>query len=90
MQCDERTVKEAWYIYLNKNTIRNTAKHFGVSKSTVHNDLQNRLPKINSKLYKKVCDVLKFNFSIKHIRGGEVVKRKAQARLKNLKNSALN
>ncbi len=71
-----RTVKEAEYIILTKKTIRQTAEYFNVSKSTVHNDLKNRLPRINLKLFKKVQKILKIHFDEKHLKGGEATKQK--------------
>lgn len=72
--CKQRTLDEAKYILLYRSTLRETAKVFGVSKSTVHNDMQVRLQKIDYNIYRKVCKLLKYNFSIKHKRGGEVIR----------------
>ena len=62
--------------------MRETAKAFGVSKSTVHKDVTERLKKTNVKLYYKVKEILDENFSIRHIRGGEATRRK-YAKIKN-------
>ena len=69
-----RTLMLAHYILENKSTIRATAKHFKMAKSTVHFDLNNRLKKIDINLFHEVKKLLKFNFDDKHIRGGEATK----------------
>lgn len=66
----------ACYILDEKTTIRKTALAFGISKSTVHNDLSKRLKYINFSLYKKVKKLLNTNFNERHIRGGEATKQK--------------
>ncbi|MBQ0017014.1 MAG: sporulation transcriptional regulator SpoIIID, partial [Clostridiales bacterium] len=66
-----RTIDTAKYIVRHKTTIRQTAKVFNMAKSTLHYDLQNRLPFIDEELYFKVNKILQFNFNEKHIRGGE-------------------
>ena len=73
---DDRAVRFGLYILENKTTIRSTAKVFNVSKSTVHNDLSKRLKRENFTLYLQVKEVLKQNFALKHIRGGEATRRK--------------
>jgi len=73
--CD-RVINEANYIIETNMTIREVANIFGVSKSTVHNDVRKRLIEIDKKLYKKVSSVLEYHIDIKHIRGGESTKRK--------------
>ena len=72
----QRIVEFANYIVLHNATIRQTANYFGYSKSTVHNDIQKKLKKINLELYQKVKKILKINFEQKHIRGGESTKQK--------------
>ena len=57
-------------------TVRAAAKHFGISKSTVHKDLQQRLPQCNRLLYERVRQVLEVNKAQRHIRGGMATKRK--------------
>lgn len=74
----ERVYKEALYLIENKSTLRKVAKVFGVSKSTVHNDFVNRLEKLNYKLFQDVSLLLKQNYNMKHIRGGEATKKKYQ------------
>lgn len=69
-----RVLQLANYILENKTTIRATAKHFSMSKSTVHYDLSHRLKLIDYDLYKKVKKLLRENFKDKHIRGGLATK----------------
>lgn len=72
----ERTLVFANYILQTKNTIRQTAFVFGISKSTVHYDVSVRLKKIDFNLYKKVNIILENNFKEKHIRGGISTRKK--------------
>lgn len=67
---EERAVHLANYIIENGATVRVTAKHFNVSKSTVHKDVGARLCQIDRELYLKVKCVLEKNKSERHIRGG--------------------
>ena len=64
------------YIVRTKSTVRDTAQVFGVSKSTVHKDVTERLPKVNRELASKVKRVLDQNKSERHLRGGEATRRK--------------
>lgn len=73
--CD-RVINESNYIVKTNKTIREVADYFGVSKSTVHNDIRKRLMEIDKNLYKKVSTILEYHIDIKHIRGGESTKRK--------------
>lgn len=73
---EERAVKLAHYIIDTKETVRSTAKVFGVSKSTVHKDVSDRLLKINPSLAKEVKKILDENKSERHIRGGMATKLK--------------
>jgi putative DeoR family transcriptional regulator (stage III sporulation protein D) len=57
-------------------TVRAAARHFGVSKSTVHKDLSFRLPRINSLLYQQVRKIVDLNKQERHIRGGMATRRK--------------
>ncbi|MGB9679425.1 MAG: sporulation transcriptional regulator SpoIIID [Thermoanaerobacteraceae bacterium] len=75
---EERTLEIADYIVKNKSTVREAAKIFGVSKSTVHKDVTERLPDINLELYIKVREVLGQNKAERHIRGGKATKIKYQ------------
>ena len=67
---EERAVAIANYIIENNATVRQTAKRFGISKSTVHKDVAERLVHINPALAKQARIVLDINKSERHIRGG--------------------
>lgn len=71
-----RPERFAIYIIDNNCTIRECAKKFGLSKSTVHNDLSQKLRKINRFLYVQVYKVLQNNLQVRHIRGGNATKLK--------------
>lgn len=71
-----RVINEAEYMVNTKKTIREIAKYFCVSKSTVHIDLNKRLKGINYELYKRVKTILKYHIQIRHIRGGEATRKK--------------
>ena len=73
---EERVVEIGTYIIEHNATVRQTAKQFGISKSTVHKDVGIRLEKINKPLYKRVKKVLDKNKSERHIRGGRATKEK--------------
>ncbi len=73
---EERAVELGEYIVQNKATVRSAAKKFGVSKSTVHKDVSQRLKTIDSQLYRKVKVILDFNKSQRHIRGGNATRLK--------------
>ena len=73
---EERSVELAHYIVESKDTVRGAAKKFGVSKSTVHKDVSERLKKINPSLAKELRVVLYENKAERHIRGGMATKRK--------------
>ncbi|SDE99459.1 sporulation transcriptional regulator SpoIIID [Sporolituus thermophilus] len=64
------------YIIETKQTVRQTATVFGVSKSTVHKDMIERLPTINKRLANKVKAILEMNKAERHIRGGEATRKK--------------
>ncbi len=64
------------YIIENRATVRSAAKQFGVSKSTVHKDLTERLPHVNPGLYRQVRVLLDQNKAERHIRGGLATRRK--------------
>ena len=76
---EERTLEIAKYILNEGATVRQAAGIFGVSKSTVHKDVTERLPKINPLIAAMVKDVLDTNKAERHIRGGEATKQKYQA-----------
>lgn len=68
---DKRVINEALYMKDTKNTIRELAKIFNVSKSTVHKDLNERLYYIDINLYKEISKILKEHIETRHIKGGE-------------------
>ena len=71
-----RVKEEANYLISTKKTIREVAQRFGISKSTIHKDLQERLKNISPELYEKVRTILKEHLDIRHIKGGETTKQK--------------
>lgn len=73
---EQRACELAVYIIENGATVRSAANHFGISKSTVHKDLSQRLPQCNKNLYKQVRSILEENKAQRHIRGGLATKRK--------------
>lgn len=73
---EERAINLAHYIIDSKDTVRGTAKKFGISKSTVHKDLSQRLEKINLDLFTSVREILDENKAERHIRGGLATKKK--------------
>ncbi len=73
---EERTVKLGEYIAENKCTVREAAKKFGISKSTVHKDVTQRLKRLNPRLAADVGSVLLENKNERHIRGGNATKEK--------------
>ena len=72
----ERACQLALYLIENRATVRAAAGKFGVSKSTVHKDLSERLPAYNRALYLQVKEVLDENKAQRHIRGGLATRRK--------------
>ena len=76
---EERAVKLAQYIIENRATVRSAAIKFGVSKSTVHKDLSERLPAFNRPLYLQAKAVLEENKAQRHIRGGLATKKKYES-----------
>ncbi len=73
---EDRACALAVYMIETGATVRAAANHFGISKSTVHKDLQQRLPQCNPALYKAVRQVLDVNKQERHIRGGMATRRK--------------
>lgn len=73
---EERAINLAHYIIDSKDTVRGAAKKFGISKSTVHKDVSERLVKINPGLAKDVRIILDENKAERHIRGGMATKLK--------------
>ncbi|ADY57529.1 sporulation transcriptional regulator SpoIIID [Syntrophobotulus glycolicus DSM 8271] len=72
----KRALDIGTYIMESSSTVRRTAEIFGVSKSTVHKDVTERLPQINKQLSAEVKNILDSNKAERHIRGGEATKRK--------------
>ncbi len=72
----KRVLEVANYIFQTRATVRQAAKIFGVSKSTIHKDVTERLAEIDDSLSQRVKGVLEFNKAERHIRGGEATKRK--------------
>lgn len=73
---EDRACRLAEYIIENRATIRSAAKKFGVSKSTVHKDLSERLEQFNRPLYLSVKEILDINKAERHIRGGIATRNK--------------
>lgn len=73
---EERAVELGRYILANKATVRRAARRFGVSKSTVHKDVAQRLRTIDPPLYRQVKQVLEVNKAQRHIRGGMATREK--------------
>jgi len=73
---EDRACALAVYMIETGATVRAAARHFGISKSTVHKDLQQRLPQYNRLLYEQVRQVLNVNKAQRHIRGGMATRRK--------------
>ena len=73
---EQRAVELGEYIIQSTATVRKTAKKFGISKSTVHKDVSERLKKVNPQLYREVKSVLEINKAQRHIRGGMATRRK--------------
>ncbi len=72
----KRVVDVSLYIVKTNATVRQAASVFGVSKSTVHKDVTERLPRVNEALANQVKEVLELNKAERHIRGGEATKKK--------------
>lgn len=78
-----RAEQFAFYLLENQCTIRACAKHFGISKSTVHLDVSCKLPKVNTLLYQQVKTLLHKNLEQRHIRGGLATKIKYEQEREN-------
>ncbi|MBT9253819.1 MAG: sporulation transcriptional regulator SpoIIID [Brockia lithotrophica] len=72
----ERAVQIGRYLVEKRQTVRAVAKAFGVSKSTVHKDLTERLPEIDAELARQVKEILEYHKAIRHLRGGEATRNK--------------
>lgn len=73
---EERVIELAHYIIDSKDTVRGAAKKFGISKSTVHKDVTERLKRINPSLASETRKILEENKAERHIRGGEATRLK--------------
>ncbi len=71
-----RVVEEGEYIVKTGKTVREIADVFGLSKSTIHKDLRERLLEVDVNLYHKVSSILQYHTDVRHIRGGESTRRK--------------
>lgn len=78
----ERVIKIGHHVIESRKTVRKIAKDFGVSKSTVHKDLTERLPEINPELAAEVKEILEYHKSIRHLRGGEATRLKYKQKVK--------
>ena len=75
---DQRACDLAVYLLEHRSTVRGAAKHFGISKSTVHKDLTQRLPGVNRTLFLQTQQLLARNKAERHLRGGAATKQKYQ------------
>ena len=78
----KRVLKEANEVVSKGKTIREVAKHFNVSKSTVHKDLSERLLCLNNDISKNVHNVFEEHWNSKHLRGGSATRNKYKGKLK--------
>lgn len=77
---DERRCERlGQYIVEHKATVRETARHFNISKSTVHKDVRSALHDVNHALWQEVAEILERNKSERHLRGGEATRKKYKA-----------
>lgn len=74
----KRVLEICDYIMETKATVRQAATVFGVSKSTVHKDMTERLPALNKQMATRIKDILEYNKSERHLRGGEATRKKYQ------------
>ena len=72
----ERCVVLGRYLVENRSTVRAVAANFGISKSTVHKDVTEVLRQVDASLYLRVKEVLEYNKSERHLRGGEATRKK--------------
>ena len=77
----KRVQSTAEYIVSRKCTVREAASVFGVGKSTVHADMQYKLKELDPELYAKVKEILEYNLSVRHLRGGEETRKRYKAAL---------
>ena len=78
---EKRACELAVYMIETGTTVRAAARHFGISKSTVHKDISYRLKQYNYTLYQQVRQVLDTNKQERHIRGGMATKRKYEKKI---------
>lgn len=71
-----RVIEEGKYMLSTGKTVREMVSVFGISKSTIHKDLRERLLEIDKELYEKVSNILQYHMDIRHIRGGEATRKK--------------
>ena len=83
---EKRVMQSAEYIVRHEATVRQTARVFGVSKSTVHKNMEMRLPQLSSALTREVAAVFAKNKAERHLRGGEATRR----RYEKLRNPTIN
>lgn len=72
----ERCEKIAEYMIKKKCTVRQAADHFGICKTTIHNEITFKLMKININLYSQIRDLMNHNWEVRHIRGGESTRKR--------------
>ena len=77
---EERCVRVGQYIADTGATVREAARHFGLSKSSVHKDMDERLPELSQTLFCQVRQVLCYHKSVRHLRGGEATRQKYKRR----------
>ena len=77
-ECDRKKRCELFGIYIVEHnaTVREAARHFGISKSPVHKDVTTELRTVNLSLYERVYDILQLNKDERHLRGGEATRKK--------------
>ena len=76
---DRRVYEEARFIVSTGATVRACAAQFGVSKTTIHKDMRERLPQMDGELSRRVDEVLQKNLRERHLRGGEATRKKYSA-----------
>ena len=76
LRVEKRVLKEADYLLETGKTIREVAKDFHISKSTIHKDLHERLMSVNIKKYEEIQKIMNEHIKIRHIKGGEATRKK--------------
>lgn len=76
LRVEKRVLKEADYLLETGKTIREVAKDFHISKSTIHKDLHERLISVNIKKYEEIQKIMNEHIKIRHIKGGEATRKK--------------